>query len=67
MSKEDLVFFIRVSIVFSTVFLTITGCTPPAERTKPMESFMPDKGVTVGDVPMILVEIDGRVHPMDRM
>jgi hypothetical protein len=66
MSKEDLVFFIRVSIVFSTVFLTITGCTPP-ERTKPMESFMPDKGVTVGDVPMILVEIDGRVHPMDRM
>ena len=65
--KEDAILTVVVVAVMIAVFLTITGCTPPVERTKPMESFMPDKGVTVGDVPMILVEIDGRVHPMDRM
>ena len=64
--KEDLLLTIATSTLLVLVFLTITGCTPPTERTKPTESFMPDKGVTVGDVPMILVEIDGRPHPMDR-
>ena len=64
--KEDLLLTVIVSALMTAVFLTITGCTPPAERTKPMESFMPDTSVTVGDVPMILVEIDGRPHPMDR-
>jgi hypothetical protein len=64
--KEDLLLTIATSTLLVLVFLTITGCTPPAERTKPTESFMPDKGVTVGDVPMILVEIDGRPHPLDR-
>ena len=65
--KEDLLLTIATSTLLVLVFLTITGCTPPAERTKPMESFMPDTSVTVGDVPMILVEIDGRPHPMDRV
>ena len=64
--KEDLLLTVIESALMIAVFLTITGCTPPVERTKPMESFMPDKGVTVGDVPMILVHIDGRPHPMDR-
>ena len=64
--KEDLLLTVVVVAVMLAVFLAMTGCTPPAERTKPTESFMPDKGVTVGDVPMILVEIDGRPHPLDR-
>ena len=64
--KEDAILTIATSTLLVLVFLMMTGCTPPAERTKPTESFMPDKGVTVGDVPMILVEIDGRPHPMDR-
>jgi len=64
--KEDLLLTVIVSAIMLAVFLAMTGCTPPVERTKPTESFMPDKGVTVGDVPMILVEIDGRPHPLDR-
>ena len=64
--KEDLLLTIATSTLLVLVFLMMTGCTPPVERTKPMESFMPDKGVTVGDVPMILVHIDGRPHPLDR-
>ena len=61
--KEDLLLTVIVSAVMLAVFLTITGCTPPVERTK---HWMPDTSVTVGDVPMILVHIDGRPHPMDR-
>ena len=61
--KEDLLLTVIVSALMIAVFLTITGCTPPAERTK---HWMPDTSVTIGDVPMILVEIDGRPHPLDR-
>ena len=61
--KEDLLLTVIVSALMIAVFLTITGCTPPVERTK---HWMPDTSVTVGDVPMILVHIDGRPHPMDR-
>ena len=61
--KEDLLLTIATSTLLVLVFLTITGCTPPAERTK---HWMPDTSVTIGDVPMILVEIDGRPHPLDR-
>jgi len=61
--KEDLLLTVIVSALMIAVFLAMTGCTPPAERTK---HWMPDTSVTVGDVPMILVEIDGRPHPMDR-
>ena len=63
--KEDAILTVVVVAVMLAVFLAMTGCTPPVERTKPT-SFMPDKGVTVGDVPMILVHIDGRPHPLDR-
>ena len=62
--KEDAILTVAVVAVMLAVFLAMTGCTPPAERTK---HWMPDTSVTIGDVPMILVEIDGRVHPMDRM
>ena len=61
--KEDLLLTVIVSALMIAVFLTITGCTPPVERTK---HWMPDTSVTVGDVPMILVHIDGRPHPLDR-
>ena len=61
--KEDAILTVVVVAVMLAVFLAMTGCTPPAERTK---HWMPDTSVTVGDVPMILVEIDGRPHPMDR-
>ena len=62
--KEDLLLTVIVSAIMLAVFLAMTGCTPPAERTK---HWMPDTSVTIGDVPMILVEIDGRPHPMDRV
>ena len=61
--KEDLLLTVIVSAIMLAVFLAMTGCTPPAERTK---HWMPDTSVTIGDVPMILVEIDGRPHPLDR-
>ena len=61
--KEDAILTVVVVAVMLAVFLAMTGCTPPAERTK---HWMPDTSVTIGDVPMILVEIDGRPHPMDR-
>ena len=61
--KEDLLLTVIVSALMIAVFLAMTGCTPPAERTK---HWMPDTSVTIGDVPMILVEIDGRPHPLDR-
>ena len=61
--KEDAILTIATSTLLVLVFLTITGCTPPVERTK---HWMPDTSVTVGDVPMILVHIDGRPHPLDR-
>ena len=61
--KEDLLLTVIVSAIMLAVFLAMTGCTPPAERTK---HWMPDTSVTIGDVPMILVEIDSRPHPLDR-
>ena len=61
--KEDAILTVVVVAVMLAVFLAMTGCTPPAERTK---HWMPDTSVTIGDVPMILVEIDSRPHPMDR-
>ena len=61
--KEDLLLTVIVSALMIAVFLAMTGCTPPAERTK---HWMPDTSVTIGDVPMILVHIDGRPHPLDR-
>ena len=61
--KEDAILTVVVVAVMLAVFLAMTGCTPPVERTK---HWMPDTSVTIGDVPMILVEIDGRPHPMDR-
>ena len=61
--KEDAILTVVVVAVMLAVFLAMTGCTPPAERTK---HWMPDTSVTVGDVPMILVHIDGRPHPLDR-
>jgi Cu/Zn superoxide dismutase len=61
--KEDAILTVVVVAVMLAVFLAMTGCTPPAERTK---HWMPDTSVTIGDVPMILVEIDGRPHPLDR-
>jgi len=61
--KEDAILTVIVSALMIAVFLAMTGCTPPAERTK---HWMPDTSVTIGDVPMILVEIDGRPHPLDR-